>query len=152
MNGSSQYNSPRDCDCSDRLADRLKTSCSCTTSQLVDVSTSRSEAELDQATPSVSPVEDHLTRGKRLLEQSTHRVKKARLQAKKDMLQLRFLEAKERLDQCQLTLIQAEESLDDCPLRLLNAKTQNVMRIKDKRQLFLMDVIKAEEAILDYSE
>jgi len=98
---------------------------------------------------STTAQEDRLTRGKRLLDQSTERVKKARITAKRVTLQQQFLEAKERLDECQLMIIRVEEDMDNGPIMLLRARQDNLRRLKDKRQRFLMEVITAEEAILD---
>lgn len=80
------------------------------------------------------------------------RVKKARIQAKKDRLQLEFLEAKKHLDQAVLALAEQEEFMDKCPLRLLAGKLQNLKRLKDKTEAALEKVCIAEEAILDYQD
>lgn len=80
------------------------------------------------------------------------RVKKARIQAKKERLQSEFMKAKEHLDQAVLALAEQEEFMDKCPLRLLAGKQQNLKRLKDKTEAALEKVCIAEEAILDFQE
>jgi hypothetical protein len=107
---------------------------------------------LDSKRKASEAFEDRVARGQRLLQQSNERVKKARIQAKRDQLQAEFLASTLRLDQANLALAQAEEFMDTCPVRLIKGKQQNITRLQDKRQLFLMEALKAEEAILDYDK
>lgn len=98
------------------------------------------------------PVEDRVARGKRLLEQSMERVKRVRREKKKITLQHEFLKAQDRLDSCVYALQNAEEKLASTSSTIHRGAQQNIKRLQDKRQLFLLDVIKAEEAILDFDE
>ena len=97
---------------------------------------------------SESEPEDRVSRAKRHLDQSNERVKKARIQAKKDHLQAQFLQAKERLDQAVLAVLQTEDMHELTGDRGIS----DLSRLRDKRQLLLIRVVEAEEAILDYNE
>lgn len=98
------------------------------------------------------PAQDRVARGKRLLEQSNERVKRVRLEKKKIILQHELIKARDRLDSCVFALQNAEEKFETCPLTMHSRVDQNIKRLKDKRQVLLLDVIKAEEAILDFNE
>lgn len=93
--------------------------------------------------------EDRVTRATRLLEESTRRVKKARRQARKDQLQLQFLETKKQLDLFVLRVFQLEEELETCVPRFKKNKEAFLESCRDKRQLQLMKLVRLEEAILD---
>lgn len=149
-NGSNECCASLGCVVCHRLADRFKTSSTRSASQLVDVGTQTSEASVDSTDQ--DPPSDRVERAKRCLDESVERVKRARIQAKRDQLRLNHQLCQERLDQVVLSLQQAEEALDDCPVRVLSARLQNVKRLHDKRQLFVLQVVEAEEAILDYEE
>lgn len=98
-----------------------------------------------RATVLPTPSSDRVSRAKRHLEQSNERVKKARMQARKDLLAFQFLQAKQELDERNLELMQWE----DGTLHNQQFKTYNIDKCRDKRQLALYAVVKAEEAILD---
>lgn len=92
---------------------------------------------------------DRVSRGKRLLEQSLERVKRVRIEKTKITLQQEFLAARERLDTCVYMILKCEDQLQETPFK--KAQQQNLNRLQDKRQLFLMKVIEAEEALLDFT-
>ncbi|RPJ15320.1 MAG: hypothetical protein EHM22_00705 [Actinobacteria bacterium] len=95
---------------------------------------------------------DRVARAKRHLEQSTERVKKTRIQARADQLRMEYLLSKERLDQCVLAIAQAEDVMDTGNKLKDEGRRANMKRMLDKRQLLLMKVVEAEEAILDVQD
>lgn len=131
------------------LADCVQTT-STSDPATMDIGTNTTEADLDAQ--ETSPPSDRVARAKRALEDSERRVKKARVEAKRDQLRMNYVLLQERLDQCVLAVQQAEEAMDNCPVFMIKAKQQNMQRLQDKRQLILMELLEAEEAILDYQE
>lgn len=131
------------------LADRIETT-STGLPSTVDVGTSTDEADLDAQ--ETNPPTDRVARAKRALEESERRVKKARVEAKRDQLRMKYVLWQERLDQCVLAIEQKQEDMEDCPVRLIKAKQQDLQRLQDSRQLILTKLVEAEEAILDYQE
>jgi len=93
-------------------------------------------------------------RGKRVLDSCKDRVsklKKARIHTKRVQLQAELLAARDRLDECQLSLEDAEDVLTKVQPFLYRAKAQNVIRLVDKRNRFIEQVMAAESAIMDFT-
>ena len=149
INGSNKRCASDNCVLCDDHADRVQTTTTSPTTTM-DIGTNTDETNVD--TQETNPPIDRVARAKRALEASEQRVKKARIDTKRDQLRLDHQLAMERLDHCIRLIHQAQDELDTCPVFMIKAKQHNINRLQDKRQLALMSVLKAEEKILDFDQ
>lgn len=145
-NGAHQHHSTH-CSCSDH---RHTNSMPSTPESL---SNAMGQCSLQQAPVLDTQATDNsrVGRAKRVLEQTTRRVKKARIQATADQLRAKLLDAQLRLDQCTLALMQAEETKDKVPMKARGVRLR-IKILQDKQALFLAAVLDAEEAVLDFTD
>lgn len=91
-------------------------------------------------------------REKRILEQATRNVKKARIEQKSNQLRCNLLHAKDQLEMAITALYRQEKYMENCPLHLIKQQTAFLENNKAKLQQRIADVINAENAIMDFTE
>lgn len=103
---------------------------------------------LDTAKSSGSRV----SRAKRLLDESTERVNVARKKARRDFLKLQVLGCKQRLDEAVLRVLQFKENPPRHFINNPKEKLKKLQIFEDRRQICLLQLVEAEEEILDESD
>ena len=153
--GPNQCNASLLCSCCHGLSCALQTATigDASRQQPVGVSAQPSETKLDEEAAGQPPaVEDRVARAKRCLDQSIARVKKARIEVQSRTLQARFAEAQQQLDRANLQLMIAEETLEQAHPLNTDFRLANKKKMQERRQLALIHLVEAEEAILDNQE
>lgn len=127
----------------------------------MDVGTQASEAELDKEKSQQE--QSRCARLKRHLDEAVRDTKKARAEMTKKTLESNFLRLKLELNRIVDALYSIEDEYDSFPLKSTNAHgqrmidqkvrfyTTKISQLKDKRQLLLDQMLKAEDDILDFT-
>lgn len=93
-----------------------------------------------------------VSRAKRLLDESTERVNVARKKARRDFLKLQVLGCKQRLDEAVLRVLQFQENPPQHFINNPREKLKKLQVFEDRRQICLLQLVEAEEEILDESD